>query len=153
RPVRVVDHETGTGTTRSGRMKRPASRGAGDRCGGALRGGPETACRSRRAGTKSALGEPRAVPGEVGGGDAEVAAPVDQRLESAAGGERLGRADAVPLLRGEQLVERGRGAGGVLLEVALAHPLLRDDVEGGAPAAAVVLRPDRRDVTAEDRES
>src|SRR5690606_14575449 len=90
RPVRAVDHETGTGSTRSGRTERPASRGAGGRCGGALRGGPETACRSRRAGTKSALGEPRAVPHEVGGGDAEVAAPVDQRLERATAGERLG---------------------------------------------------------------
>lgn len=141
----MVAREADTGSTRSGHTKRPAAREAGGRSGIVLRGGLETAVGSRRAGAKSALREPGSVAAEVVGGDAEVPAPVDQRLERGARRERLGRADAVLLLDGEQLVDGGRGAGGVPLDTALALPFLSDDVEGGAPAAAVILRVDRRD--------
>ncbi|MFC8705913.1 hypothetical protein ACFUIV_27560 [Streptomyces anulatus] len=40
---------------------------------------------------------------KVGGGDAEVTAPVDQRLERGAVDERLRRPDAAPPLGDEQV--------------------------------------------------
>src|SRR5690606_2168804 len=129
-----------------------AARGAGGRTREAAQGGRETGIGSRRAGAKSARVELRAVAAEVVSGYAVDPALVDQRLECGTGGARLERSLAEQPLGVQQVVERGGGAGGVRLDTALAHPLVRDDVGRGAPAAVVVVGVDRRDVAAEDRE-